>query len=339
MPHDKNVRGTYAILFCMNIIRKFVNSVSAFLSVAGKSCYDLEFYRGVRTRTVGSAFRYALSFHFALTLFAAALFVPASLGAKAALTEYLTKTIPENASVSVSHGQLTTTLSVPYELGNDSFHVIVDPAQEGIAFPDKLKTVGILMGRDAMFIRSQTNGMQVRELKTLPDMTVSRNRVMELLSQFSGWAMAAALLAFSTLFLLIFLGSTMVTVASYSLFAWLFGKLWRTNLRYSAWFATGLHAVTLPVLVDMLFGAIGLPVPFAFTVIYFLIMGSVITDERSQPTSGDNSVPTATEMAVDEEVDALSPDEEKKDDEEGEEETEIDDKPKDEDRKPPKSGE
>jgi hypothetical protein len=327
----------------MNIIRKTINGIGAFLVTAGKSCYDMEFYRGVRTRPVKAALWYAAGLHLALTLLASMLFVPATLGVRAALSEYLTKTVPESASVSISHGQLSTTLSVPYELGSDSFHVIVDPSQEGTTFPEKLKTVGILFGRDAVFVRNAADTMQVKELKTIPDVTVSRDMVMGWLSRFSGWALVLAVALFTVLFWIMFFGSTVVKVALYALFAWLFGKLWKTNLRYSAWFACGLYAVTLPILVNILFGAMALPIPFAFTVIYFLIMGSIMTDERSQPTSGAAHVPMAAEMVADEEIDPKLPDAEKNDvlvdeaegTEEAEEKTDKGDDKKDDDKKPP----
>lgn len=325
----------------MNLIRKLFNGIGTFFSAAGKSCYDMEFYRGVRTRPVKAAVWYAVKLHLALTLFAAVLFVPASLGARAALSDYLTKTVPETASITVSKGQLSTTLSVPYELGNDSFHVIVDPSQEGTAFPEKLKTVGILMGRDAMFVRNAADAMQVREFKTLPDLTLSRDMVLGWLSDYGGWVLVLAALLFTVFFWAMFFASTLFTVTVYSFFAWLFGKLWKVPMRYSAWFASGLHAVTLPILVNILFGAMAMPIPFAYTVVYFLIMGSIVTDERSQPTDGVVHVPMKPEMIADEEVDARLGDEDKKEalEEASEEKAESgkdqEEKQNDDDQKPP----
>ncbi len=307
----ENVAGAYAILCDMNTVRKMFNGIGAFFAVAGKSCYDMEFYRGVRTRPVKEAVWYAMRLHFALAICVTLLFVPVSLGVKAALSDYLYKTLPETASITVSHGQLSTTLSVPYELGNDSFHVIVDPSHEGTAFPEKLKTAGILLGRDAMFVRNPVDAMEVREFRTLPDLTLSRYMVLGWLSDFGGWILVLATLLFGALFWAGFLASTVLTVAVYSLFAWLFGKLWRVNMRYASWFACGLHAVTLPILINILFGFMALPIPFAYTVVYFLIMGSIVSDERSQPVSGIEHVPMAPEMVADEEVDARLPDEEK----------------------------
>src|SRR5262245_22117307 len=98
----------------MQFFRNLLNAISRFLTRAAKSCYDLDFYRQVRTGTFGSAVRYAFGFHLALTLVIASFFVPLAVGAKARLTDYLHKTLPENGSVTLQGGHLSTTLSVPY---------------------------------------------------------------------------------------------------------------------------------------------------------------------------------------------------------------------------------
>jgi len=62
-------------------------------------------------------------------------------------------------------------------------------------------------------------------------------------------------------------------------------------LTYSQWLAVGLHAVTLPTLIDYVFGLFSLQVPFASTVVFLMFMLAVAMDERSRPTvSGQTSL-------------------------------------------------
>lgn len=271
--------------------------LSGFFRTVAKSCYDMEFYRGVRTSQVSAAFRYAVALHLLLMLVTMTFLTPMAFVAKSRVADYIRTELPENAEIAVTKGVMSTTLSVPYELGNDEMHVVIDSSYEGSSFPDgALKTEGVLIGREHFFVRNSPNETHTYPLKDIPDGSLTRTQALDWLSGPATWVLALSLVAFAAMYWLLFLGSTLFSVAVYSAISYGFGNLMKVRLRYGQWYAVGLHAVTLPMLAGLLLTALNVHIPYAYTVLFFLIIAAVIQDERNQPVSGAPGVTMAPPM-------------------------------------------
>jgi hypothetical protein len=247
----------------------------------------MEFYRGVRVAPWTRALRYAIWFHFMLAFIATFVLMPAALVARTQLLAHIKTAIPDNAAISVHGGVLSTTLASPFELGDDNLHVIVDDTRTGTAYPDVIsKSTGVFFGRDTIFMTDDQDQQHTYALRQAPDVTLTKSGVLDWLTRYGILAIVLGSLLFGFLYWGLLFAVSFFTVVVFTLLSLLFAKMWKVSLSYKQLFATGLHAVTLPIMANLCLGAFGVNIPYAYTVIFFLIISAVISDERSQPVGG-----------------------------------------------------
>ena len=249
------------------------------------SCYDMEWYREIRQKSWGAALRYLVGFHLLIVGIALVVFVPMAMNARQEMTTYLQKKIPDQTSVSIHNGQLTTTgLTIPYNVGVDEFPVIFDTSKTGLQPPDTLGTNGgIFFGRDAAFVERNNVEWRTYALKTFHDFSLTKEQVLGWLQKHSVSLLVGVVIAFFFLYFFSLLSMAAIYVIVVSLFVFLLSKLWKTTLQYHQWIAMGFHVITLPTIITMLASVFNVNIPFAFTFIYFMFTAAIIADERAKP--------------------------------------------------------
>ncbi len=263
-----------------------VNRFGQFISDVGHSCYDMELYRRVRTRPLSVAVGYFAAFGLLASLLTLTLVLP-SLGlALRDVRAYVSGHLPSGSLVQLRSGELSSNLSQPYNFGSDKTPFVLDTTITGLAFPESVKfDTGVLLGRDAMFFKRSASELRTYTYKGMQDFSLTREDASGWLDRYGAAAVAGLAAAFFVLYLLAMLVSTAFFIVLAAVVSLLIGLLWKVRLTYAQWLAVGFHAVTLPIILDAVFSAIGLNIPFVFTFVFYMFTVAVIADERSHPVA------------------------------------------------------
>lgn len=265
-----------------------MTSLKKFARVFAKSCYDMEFYRGVRMSPWTQALKYFIRLHVLVAaIMSLALFLPGMLRLTGEVRAYVAK-FPAEASFEMKEGRFSTNLVQPYVFAETEVPVIIDTSVEGTDFPALLKERatkdgGLLVGRDAIFIMRGEAELRTMTMKDYPNVTLTRADVDAWLVKYS-WL---AVIGMTLLFLLASGAAMTLSNAGYAmLMAWLAmlaARLWKVRLTFAQWAAICLHAVTLPLIVMVGLVLADIQIPYAFTFILAMFLGAVIMDERQRP--------------------------------------------------------
>ncbi len=277
-----------------------LNRIRGFFVTVGRSCYNMELYRQVRTRPWTRALAYSLIFFALLSL---ALTLSASVGAYRLLGDLedgIRAQVPEGSEFTVKDGRFSTTLEPGTEYGEEGFALVFDDGVVGKDFPRSFEDrIGVLVGRDAVFTQEEDGSRDILPIEGVPDFSFTKGSVLDWLGRYGALLVAGLLFLFLGMHYSFSILGALVYAAATALLTLVLGRIWKIRLGYGQWFAVGLHALTLPTLVDYLFGFLGLDVPFAFSVIYFMFMFSVIADERARPVRKKKAGDTPPETKLD----------------------------------------
>ncbi|MEA3249131.1 MAG: DUF1189 family protein [Patescibacteria group bacterium] len=262
--------------------------IRGFFITLGQSCYNMELYRRVRTGPWTRAFIYAIAFFALLSVMLTISAAPGSYKLLGDLESGINESVPDGAEFEIKDGKFSSTLTPGTEFGSEEeFVLVVDDGVYGKEFPKAFEDrIGIFIGRDAIFAQEDDGSREIMPLEGGPDVKVTKENALGWITKFGAVIVTVLLILFLSLHFSLSLLGAVVYVAVTALLTMILGKLWKVRLPYKKWFAIGLHAITLPTLIDYLFSIIGLDVPFAFTVVFFMFMFSVIADERARPVGG-----------------------------------------------------
>lgn len=270
----------------MKLLSRGINGIGHFFVTVVRSCYDMELYRDIRRAPWTRALKYVVTLQATVVLLAALAAAPGMARTLNEAERRIATVVPDGARVTLRSGEFTMTLPSPQRFGdeNASFPIVLDADYAGFAPPPSLgKEGGIFIGHEAMFIAEEEGSWRTYPLKDLPDFSYDKQDVLDGLRAYGGLAIAGSLAFFALFFWLWFVFSSVVFVLLMAAASKAIGNVMKVDLRYAQWFAVGLHAVTLPHLLNLAFIATGIRIPFAFTVIFTLFVVSVILDERSNP--------------------------------------------------------
>lgn len=246
----------------------------------------MEWYRTVRTRPWTKAVAYVTAFYGLLAVAMTAMFAPALFAAQTYFLSHVGTVLPETATFEVADGRFSTNLPEPFEAGSKEFRVTVDTSVVGSELPSAYaKHDGVLIGRDAVIIQKSEIERRSYLMSEFPDFTIVKGDILRWGGTWGTMLIFAAVLMFAVAYFLLGLLGSGLYVALTAALAAMVGSLWGVKIRYASWFAVGLHAVTLPTLVNLASNAFGVRIPFAYTFIHFMFLFSVIADERAQPTA------------------------------------------------------
>lgn len=262
----------------------FLNRVKQFFITLGHSCYNMELYRQVRGRSWTGALGYAAIFFALVSVVLTLAAAPGSYKLLGDLEDGIRNQIPDGAEIETKNGQFSTTLAPGTEFGGEDFRIIVDGGVYGKDFPQSFEgRTGMFVGRDAIFTQDEDGSREIMPLEGAPNVKVTKEMVSGWVADYGALAVAGLLFMFLGMHYSFTLMGALLYVAVAALVALGVGRLWKIQLEYRQWFAVGLHAVTLPTLIDYLFGFFGLDVPFAFSVVFFMFVFAVLADERARP--------------------------------------------------------
>jgi hypothetical protein len=273
----------------MNAIKRSVDALGRFFVTVVRSCYDMEFYRAVRVRPWTRALSYLVLLQLAIGGLGAALVAPTVLRVKDEVAGAIDRRFPDGAELRVRSGKLIANFPTPLEVGTDDLPVVIDPSHVGMSPPERFedKENGMLVGGDAVFAWQRGTQWRTYPLSEFPDGTLTKRQALDWIAAYATPILLAGIVL-ATGFYVIFVSiGGVLYVAIAALAAMLLGRLWKVRLPYGRWFAVGLHAVTLPILVNIASGAAGVDIPFAFTFITFMFFFAVVADERSNPVAPD----------------------------------------------------
>jgi len=258
--------------------------IRRFFITLGQSCYNMELYRQVRGRSWTDALGYAAVFFALLSVVLTFAATPGSYKLLGDLEDGIRDQIPDGAAFEMKDGQFSTTLAPGTEFGGEDFRIIVDGGVYGKDFPQSFEgRTGMFVGRDALFTQDEDGSREIMPLEGAPNVKVTKEMVSGWVASYGPLAVAGLLFMFLGMHYSFTLLGALIYVAVAALAALAVGRLWKVQLEYRQWFAVGLHAITLPTLIDYLFGFLGLNVPFTFSIVFFMFMFAVIADERARP--------------------------------------------------------
>ncbi|MFH2062846.1 MAG: DUF1189 family protein [bacterium] len=262
------------------------SSLVGFFRAIVRSCYDLEFYRSVRTGRLKSALLYAVGFWFLLSVvFSLTVALPEALSLYREVSGAVSDGLPEGTSFEIRDDRFETNLAPGTEFFLGDLVVVVDPTVEGKEFPLAFSDrTGAFVGRDTIFVRQQDGQRELIPFSDLPDVSVTRE---EMLDQAGRWktAFVVGVTVAVAVFRLVFgFVALLIDAAVTALLALFIVRAWKLRLDYRQWLSVALYAVTLPSLLEYAFGLVSFGIPFASTVVYLMFILAVAMDERSRPT-------------------------------------------------------
>ncbi len=243
----------------------------------------MEWYRGVRTRPVGDSFRYAAALFALFAALTIAVMAPGMVSLVGDIRAWTQSNLPDWAEFGVDHGQFYTSLAMPAEFKTDGGRMVIDTTIAGMEFPPASADTIVVVGRDAVFIRDGVNNQQAVSFKDTPGFRTDKTAFLGLIDRWGPWlALLILLLAGLGTFLALVAAEGVFVLLTSGVIA-LFLRFGRTKLTFRQLLATGLHALTLPLVVDFVTGLFGLTLPFAFPFIYLMFFAAVLADERARP--------------------------------------------------------
>lgn len=259
-----------------------MNGISAFFRNIVRSCYDLEFYREVRTAPARKSFWYLLSLVAVFVLLGAVQLVPSALRGRDRLAEELRTRVPDGAILEVKEDRLSTNLPLPFDIGIPGSSVILDTSVEGTESRD-VPDGTLIIGRDALFF-DDTSGNHIAPYSDIESFTLTKDAAVTTVLDFPTALIVAAIALLALLMHLFLLLGVLLYVLFASAGAFAVTRIAKMPFRFGQWFAVGCHAATLPLVATALIGPWLNHVPFARAALFLMIIIAVMVDERSNPT-------------------------------------------------------
>lgn len=269
----------------MPFLKNLHASSKAFFTDLLHSCYDMEWYRAVRTRPLGEAVRYAAALFALFAALTGAAIAPGMVHLVQDIRGWTDKNIPDGAEFRIEKGQFSTTMPSPTVMKGGTGSVLLDASVTGLNFPEAApKDAVLVVGRDALFVRDSDAEQRSFAFKDTPDFRTDKSAFIGLIDRWGPWlALFILLLAVIGTFLgLVFAEGLYILLTA--AFTSLVAGLAHISLTFRQLAAVGLHAITLPLLVDIITGIFGLRLPYAFSFVYLMFFVAVLADERARPS-------------------------------------------------------
>lgn len=275
--------------------------MSDFFSTIRKSIYDPEFYRSLTARPFSYSVKYYLRFVLftavVSTIILSVILIPLARHFIAKVPTLLSDMYPDELVLTMTSGVLSTNVSEPFfidppiefadALRSEGYHhlVVIDTGSE--ITPDRFQFYETLVLLSARHIAAVDKGeMRVTAFDPTKSFTVDEgaiDRIIGIFEKYRVWIIPV-------LVVLLFLGMIFIHILNlFSLLLWallimLFGRLkGEGNWSYGDSYRIGLHALTLPVLLDVTLISFGPGlggVPFLSTIIILLVVWANFKEDK-----------------------------------------------------------
>lgn len=252
-----------------------------------KSIYSPEYYQELLTKPLVFSWKYYSAFACVLALFI-------TIASSFAFVPWVNKTVhefpeqffayyPDALQVEINKGVVTSNVTEPYFLpipellkqglppGNSGESLMVIDTVTPFSFEQFAAYKSMVwLGGSQLALRDDKGGVRIEALDPQMNFTVNEQTLSTIEQRFHPWYKFAAVLAVIVVFLglLISFGINFAYLLFGALFILLIGRLLKQRFGYGTAYRIGLHAMTLPVLLDTLFSALNIPLlhlPFLFT--------------------------------------------------------------------------
>ena len=245
-----------------------------------RSCYDVSFYRGVRRAPVVNSIFYFLKLHAIIVLAFFLVLTPAFLAGRTKVEDLINKEVPDNGSIMFRNGRMTTmNLQKPWAPEALKGLLIIDDTATGPATAPG----SIVFGATKVFSNGDQEVNATDYAKKITFRLEKKSALVWLASSSSIVFAVVAAALISLAFFLFELISTGLFVIAVSGLMSLVSRWMKLEIPYRQWFAIGLHAVTLPQLISIVFTSFFSVMPMLWFGLFFLIVFSVMSDERLSP--------------------------------------------------------
>jgi hypothetical protein len=266
------------------------------------SIYNPQFYQVLLATPVRSSIKFYFKLAAILSLITAILSIPALLVlAKAETYQKIVNTFPQELAVTVANGKASTNVTEPYYIKNTTGEgpeniIVLDTKTDfSVGQFDQYKSAAILKS-DSLAVRDESGKVQLIPLNNMGSFTVDRAMVQTWANKVQSWA------KFIIPFLLVCIMVGLMIVHSFrlvylfiaALVVWLIATLFKKKITYMKAYQIGLHAMVLPMLIQVLLSPFHWYFPlFTFSLVVFIIAainirGITTTPVEQTPTVVEN---------------------------------------------------
>lgn len=266
-------------------MKKLWKRIAAFFLDMGKSCYDMEWYREIRRRKPSLAFAYLALMLGVMAVVTGLMLAPEVRGYVRGARAVIAEKIPDGASFAVTDGVFSTSLEPATEIDVGGFAVVIDPSYDAETPPDAFKgRVGAYVGKTAAIYQDDVDWRAFR-FTDVKDVTFTKADMLSWIDENGGTIVVVATSVYAVVQFVALLLASLLFAFLGAVAIMVMGRLSGTRLPLAAWYACGLHALTLPTIVDLAGTRLGMDLPLVYPILFFMIMLSVLVDERSSPVS------------------------------------------------------
>lgn len=265
----------------MNFFRNVANSI-----------YNPEFYRRLLTQPFSFSLTYfysiVLSLSFIITLVFSLSVLPEMSSLLSSLGPKIISYYPQDLVVTISQGEVSINQPEPYiirmpdeftrtgDLARWEHLVVIDTTDSFALDLSNPYNTYLLITKNDIVLFDETGGIRVESFTNVPDTVIDRAYLAALMRQIEPYiAFAIPLIVVGIFLALIVVGSMiLIYLLLGGLFIWALTKLKGMSIGYKKSYQLGLHAITLPALINILIALI-IPmwyIHFLFTVLMLLVV-------------------------------------------------------------------
>lgn len=258
-----------------------------FFNKVKSSIYSPEFYKSVRKKTTGEAFKYFLGLAAILALIQAVISIPIAVSIQKELPNISSKVVsyyPAELEVKIKDGRASTNVKEPYFIkmpeGEGYANLLVIDTKTSYSAEQFTKySAAAWLTKDTLFVKEE-NGLRAFELTKIQELTINKTLVSEIVNKISPFFK----LIIPVISIFIFLGLILlyifrlIQLLFIAIGIYLVGRAMNLNFGYKESYKIGLFAITLPLILDLVLnfskGLINFSgIPFFFTIATLLVVG------------------------------------------------------------------
>lgn len=278
-----------------------MKQLNIFFRTFWKSVSSLAYYRDVVKAPFSFSFKYFIFFSFLLGL---TLAISSSLAILPPVSKFTARLstrsqtlFPPDLVITIKNGELSTNaieplkFPIPFELFTDTPPAISDQKQLYLATIDTKARAAdfsksqslVLLTKTSIVVKDEDSDYRIFPLKDLDDVTFDKAVVDEFLRTIRpllGFIPALIILVLLGVFLVLLPISRLLSLLFLSLVLLIAAQVMKVILPYSKIYQIGLHALTLPTLIQIGLTVIGVvpPIPFFNSILYLLLALAILAE-------------------------------------------------------------
>lgn len=271
-----------------------------------KSISSFSYYHDIVKAKFSFSFKYFVLFNFLLGIFST---IAITMTISPPLNRFVSRfknrarsLYPADLQIEIKQGELSTNVAepfhvpIPFELFTEVPPAISDQKQQYLLTIDTQANIEdfsksqsvILLTKDNLAVVDENNGFRVYPLKDAQNFSLNKKVVDQMLDKILplvDYALPVLTLTILSFFILFWPVGKLVGLLWLSLLVLMISKLMKLSLSYRKIYQIGLHALTLPVLIQYLLTALKInpPVLFFNSLLYILYSLVILAELKKTP--------------------------------------------------------